>query len=443
MATTKSNRRRSKRRSKRRMPGRTKSGRFRKSGRRGSRRRRKNPAGTVASNPVKANRRRRRRRKNPVKSNLRGRGERRLIAGRRNRKKGRVGGYRRKGFVRGHVRRTNPVGGLMSNQGPLSRDRLMGLGIFAVSFGIGLAGASFADRAVATRASAVKDGKNALYGGNAALAILKKPDAMRLGVQFGGAVGSMVLGYVSRNVRGLPWVFAGLAGGFGANGVRMLIEGYLMPALMPAKAGEVKAGNRYYALEQGYVQDRLTAFFETPPPGSTLAASQTGEPTSPDLMGSQVAILTLGEPGPRFVADGSLGRCGECQAEGGHLSSCSEYCPNCGRTYEYDVLQGDNMLSIASLSGTDPNFVAGINGNKSLSLMKKGDTVKIPWRMGEWMREQAQKRGVDLTSDDDSRNGRVSGTNGNGHRETAPIAPPTPPEPEEFLNSSSIADPAE
>ena len=413
-------------------------------GRRG-RRRRKNPvvAGAVKRNPVKANRRRSRRRRNLI-----GKGERRVGARTRNTKRGRVGGYRRKSSVRGHTRRTNPVNGMMSNQGPFTRDRLMGFGILSIGIGLGFAGASFADRFAATRAGVVKDGKQALYGANAAAAILAKPNGMRLAVQAGGSLVALGAGYATRNMRGLPWLFGGLAIGFGGNLIRMLVESYAMPALLPAGNGEVKAGNRYYPLEQKYVQDRLVPFVVTPPAGTRLAlASQATEPISPDPISAGGSILALGDgqPTARFLADGTVGSCSECGGQGGHLSSCSSHCPKCSATYSYEVQRGQNLLADATLAGIDPNFVAAMNGNKSLSLVKPGERVRIPFLFGQFLADEARKRGVDLTSEDDRANGKLAGTpSGNGDAPQPVIQPaPSAREPDDMPSRSSQYDPAE
>jgi hypothetical protein len=202
-------------------------------------------------------------------------------------------------------------GGLLDNPlGAFSGENIKKFGVAAGGVALGLIVADFVDRYVATRKPKGDGANNPWYGRDAAAAYRQKPDAMRLGVQALGAGGSMFLAYQLRNKAWAPWLFGGLALGFGVNLIKMLADWWLMPAVLSVKeadAGKMSLGNRLYPLEQSYVQEKVADIFKnwndaTKAPADLAAAQTKDNPTIVGPLSSQTpadssgSIYALGDP---------------------------------------------------------------------------------------------------------------------------------------------------
>lgn len=116
--------------------------------------------------------------------------------------------------------------------------------------------ADLADRYLATRTP--KGGDKPLYGADAAVRLLAKPDAMRLGVQAAG----MVLGlggaaYLARRMPKIAALIGGLGMGFGLKLGTMAVVSYLMPMILKSNEAGDGLGDRVFPLQQAKPQ----AFF--------------------------------------------------------------------------------------------------------------------------------------------------------------------------------------
>lgn len=330
----------------------------------------------------------------------------------------------------------NPgIGGLVSNQGPFGREQLMGYLAAAGGVAFGLIVADFVDRFVATRRPRDSEGTtpgqmvkglNPWYGRNAAAAIRMRPDAMRLGVQALGAIGSMAAAYFTRNVRIVPWLLGGAAIGFGSNLMKQLVDWYLMPFLFKVdKPDEVSLANRLYSLEQPAVQDEISRLFTNWAQVPNLSAQQldpipAGAIQSPLTIGKgqlpaagQSAIALAGTPqrdpqpqplvaaGNRGVghangqrqkmATGRLGMCSSCGGGGGGgangwcWSDCPDLCSSCGeqmaaadmcRIVVQDGWPVTLLNGLITATGANPADVARANSWADLN------AVATAWRPG-------------------------------------------------------------
>ena len=366
-----------------------------------TRRRRDNPASTPAARgitvhthmhgaagaPVRDNPRRRKRRSNPAKA---------PAANPKRRRKAR--------------RRSNPASmpyipstalarsGMLDNpsysslfenpMGAYSMDSLKAFGIASAGVGLGLLVARGIDRFVATMKPAKsKDGKEAnraWFGKAAVSAIYRRPNAMRLGVQAGGAVLGIGAAYALRNKPIAPWAFGGIALGFGANLLLQLAEWYAIPYFMKTKkADEQTLPNRLYVLEQVDTQDAVDLSFEDWGSKPALAANQ--DQNTPVIYGPlnaepQPSTVYLGHGAAgsrpsspvgvgaprRFVPDGRVGHCNECGGDSGHYSGCGQ-CDVCnggggGRRCLYTVERGADIYAIAQAAGVEIGAIAAMNG---------------------------------------------------------------------------------
>ena len=382
-----------------------------------SRRRRKNPIAAQPTqivvrmpNPRRSRRtgkfvrgkERRRSRRGRVSTRSQRKGARRVGARRRNTRYRSVSGYRRKGSVRPHRRRVNPISfrGLMSNQGPFSRGTIRDFGGAALGVGLGLAIADGTDRFFATMAPS--NGQHAWFGGNAAAAIQKRPDAIRLGVQGLGAVVSMALAYVTRNMKVLPWVASGTAVGFGANLGLMGWRWYLAPMLLKAESGtSVDMGNRLYSMEQTPVQDQVASIFENLTTAGLQLGQSGAEPVGTPIISGTPFTYALGKPGhgqngkPRLIDTGRLGMCAACGGNGGCYENCPDLnCAECpgapGDRARYEVEPGDDMTRIAEDAGVAPAVLYGLNGGRQN--FRPGEDVIVPHALGRYLFRRDQER---------------------------------------------------
>lgn len=294
--------------------------------------------------------------------------------------------------------------GLFENpMGAYSKDSLMAFGVAAAGVGLGLLIARATDRFIATMKPAdSKSGNKAnhpWYGKNAVMAINRRPGAMRLGVQAGGAVLAIGGAYALRNKAVAPWLLGGLALGFGSNLLLQFAEWYAIPWLLKIKdANEQTIQNRLYVLEQVDTQDKVDAIMEDWQTKPALAANQ--DQNAPVIMGPlndasspDVATLGRGAAGSRpsrpamvgaarrFVPDGRVGNCDECGGSGGHYSGCGQ-CATCNggeQKCAYTVMPGDDLAPVLEETGMDINVIAGLNGGGSPeSWWLAGNRVILP-----------------------------------------------------------------
>ncbi|MFA5053210.1 MAG: hypothetical protein WC565_04090 [Parcubacteria group bacterium] len=112
----------------------------------------------------------------------------------------------------------------------------------AGGFILGLAGADVLDRYVATRKG---DSTAVKTNDDATLAIHKKADGIRIFAQAAAAGGLSVGAFLLRKKSVIgTYLLAGMATGFAAKGITLIIKDYLMPKLLEPKAGETKLANR-------------------------------------------------------------------------------------------------------------------------------------------------------------------------------------------------------
>lgn len=301
----------------------------------------------------------------------------------------------------------NPPALLDNQVSPFTARGLMMYGTAAAAAAFGLLIADFVDRLVATRKP--KDGKHPWYGRDAAAAINRRPDAMRLGAQAVGGVAGLGLAYWLRG-RGpaiLPWIFGGIALGFGSNLLLKLANWYLMPAIFKVKEdNEVSFANRMYALEQDKVQKEIDKAFENYATVPTLSEGQTETPTIQSPLADPVAgpLVQLGAAAGKAEADvnagavGSgqaprvllqTGRLGDCPSCGGHdacYSDCETLCPKCDgyRPYQecsYQVEDGDDLAALAAQAGVSIDAVNAMNGSTPDRYWMVGNTVRLPYGM--------------------------------------------------------------
>jgi len=284
----------------------------------------------------------------------------------------------------------NPVGvgGLMRNQ--FSRARLAEYGVGVLGLGLGVTVADLVDSYVATMPP--EGGQNPWYGRNAAAAQQRRPDVMRLGAQGLGALVSMVLTYVTRNVKGAPWLFGGIAGGFGVNLVQMGMRWYVMPMILKSdNPSEVNYANRLYPLEQKVTQDVVAAAFEnfTTVPG--LASGQTGGPVSVSPTPGGGSVYMLGRQ-RRLIPTGKLGMCESCGGSGGCYDDCADYNGGDGHGDAiYEVEPGDNVPGMAQEAGVAPATIYGLNEGRTSFVA--GERIRIPHALGRYLvRREAHRQ---------------------------------------------------
>lgn len=323
----------------------------------------------------------------------------------------------------------NPSGGLLPNAGPFSASSVKGYLAAAGGVTVGLVVADFVDRFVATRkptgTDAVK-GVGPWYGRAAAAAIAKRPDAMRLGVQAGGAVVGILGTYYTRNMSNIiPWLLGGVAVGFGANLFKMLADWWVMPALLKVEAKDAtkpSLGNRTYPLEQTFVQDDIDKLFEQWTNVPNLVAQQQEKPVIESVLTgtvnsglalSGVGVGQLGGAGQKqspseaaanggrgeLLMTGRLGACPKCGGVNGCFSSCPELggCPTCpdGKVSgvggfaprcRYTVKPGDDFRQIIGVAGADPAVINQLNGGQSPhQYWRPGNTVMMPFHLCKHM----------------------------------------------------------
>jgi len=283
----------------------------------------------------------------------------------------------------------------MKNQ--FSRTRLAEYGVGVLGIGIGVTVADLVDRWVATMPP--EGGSNPWFGRNAAAAYQRRPDIMRFGAQGLGALISMVLTYATRNMKGLPWFFGGLAGGFGVNIVQQGLRWYVMPMLLKSdNPNEAVLANRLYPLEQKVVQDPVAAAFESLT-GQLGAAQAAGVPVSISPLASAPppgGVYSLGKQGngQRYlIPTGKLGMCESCGGNGGCYNDCPDYnCDGCGKgEAEYEMEHGDDMGTMMAEAGVAPAVVYGLNQGRTS--FAKGEMVRVPHALGRYLvRRDAERQ---------------------------------------------------
>lgn len=294
-------------------------------------------------------------------------------------------------------------------------------GAGVLGLGLGVTFADLVDRYVSTMPP--EGGQNPWYGRNAAAAQQRRPDVMRLGAQGLGALVAMVATYVTRNVKGAPWLFGGIAGGFGVNLVQMGMRWYVMPLLLKSdNPNEVNWANRLYPLEQKVTQDPVAAFFEnlTAP---TLQLAQSGAPTSTSPLAGGGSIYALGKQGNgqrQLIPTGKLGNCTHCGGENGCYSDCPDYnCEGCGQgDARYQMEPGDDMGTMTNEAGVDVITVAGMNQGRTS--FTAGEFVRVPHALGRYL----QRRDLERQ--------RLAGV----PEQAAPQAQPVPVVEEQFSNGN-------
>lgn len=301
--------------------------------------------------------------------------------------------------------------------GPYSTSSLKGFGWAAGGVGLGLVVAELVDRYIATRTPADSKsggpdakGNNPWFGRDAAAAMQRRPDALRLGVQAVGALAGIGGAYALRGRSIAPWLIGGTAVGFGANLFKQLIMWWVAPRILKAKENEAVLGNRLLPLEQVELQDKIDAIWEDWQKVASLMDNQkvAGTPVvvSPLSASPSQNVLTLGGAtgnGPLPGAVGFVsqpGRVGACMSCGG-MQGCWSNCPalNCpddrdckdcsphdgdgggqrGRLCEYVVQRGDDLTALVTASGVPANDIAALNGGGDPSTWwRAGATVVLP-----------------------------------------------------------------
>lgn len=320
-------------------------------------------------------------------------------------------------FALAPVASVGTFGGLFENPiGPLSKDSLVGFGWAAAGTAIGLTGARLTDRFVATMAPGKSksgvEGKHAWYGRDAAAMINRRPGALRYGVQAGGALAGMVAAYATRNVRVLPWLFGGLALGYGSNLLLMALEWAILPKILKGDTTKPETmtsglgglGNRLLPMEQDYVQDALDKQLEDWSTIADLAASQANEkPVAPSPLATPQSAYTLGEgsggpTGPLsqavsgLIPTGRVGECASCRGNGGCYSNCPEIqsCGPCanggggqddgGNQCEYTVQPDDDLQTLLDATGVTVSEIEALNGGRpAQQVWQAGNTVVLPY----------------------------------------------------------------
>ncbi|GMV18010.1 MAG: hypothetical protein AMXMBFR56_62340 [Polyangiaceae bacterium] len=298
------------------------------------------------------------------------------------------------GFDRGGMLDNPSYSGLFENpMGAFSSDSLKAFGVASAGLALGLLVARGVDRFVATmkpaKSKSGTEAQRAWYGKNAVAAVYRRPNALRLGVQAGGAVAAIGGAYMLRNKSVAPWLLGGIALGFGSNLLLQLAEWYIIPRIFKIeKDNDQTLANRLYVLEQIDTQDKVDEIMEDWSKKPALMANQEqadtaviiqgplNDASSPDIAtlgrgaaGSRPSGATLSGQARRFVADGRVGNCGECGGQGGHYSGCAQ-CQVCnggggGRRCAYTVQAGADIYAIASAAGVDIADIAAMNGGGS------------------------------------------------------------------------------
>lgn len=329
----------------------------------------------------------------------------------------------------------NPTGaldGLFSNpMGPFSRQSIVSYGSAILGVGLGLVAADFGDRVAATRTPAdstpeAGTARRPWYGRDAAAAIRRRPDAIRLGVQAGGAVVAMILAYLTRRGRTLPWLFGGVSVGFGANLLQQLTTWWVMPMLLKVpedKPGEESLANRLYSLEQGHYQDEVDKVFEN---WGAVPALSAGQAETPQIQAPVPAggagFLGKGRSGKQangqlaaadlerarsegFFLTGRLGKCASCGGQGGCWASCHDLGEDCGpcagpgirdaKQCRYTVCDSDNLYVMAQAASVDINAVAALNGGGTPdSFWIPGNGVVLPYSMCKYIEKRDNGGGM-------------------------------------------------
>lgn len=319
--------------------------------------------------------------------------------------------------------------------GPFSLPSLKAFGWAAGGVGIGLVLAELADRYVATRApgkskDGTADGAQPWMGRNAVAAIQRRPDALRLGVQAGGALAAIGGAYLAgrRGGRILPWALGGTAVGFGANLAKQLLIWWVMPMVLKVPADA--AGNLDYskpslagrlaALEQKPLQDAIDKLWENYHLVGDLVNNQNAVPQilSPLNESTKTSLLTLGGATgngplpvagrPYWVGQPGVGSCMSCGGMQGHWSNCPSNCSDCPdgsgipvprdsgnggggdggggnglpRQCEYTVQRGDDLNALLATTGLTMNDVAALNGGGlPTTWWVPGNVVTLPEAM--------------------------------------------------------------
>lgn len=281
--------------------------------------------------------------------------------------------------------------------GPYSMSSLKAFAIASAGLAVGLLGARILDRIIATRMPAdSKSGQKALlpwYGKNAVAAINRRPDAIRIGAQVGGALVSIGGAYMLRHKPVVPWLLGGLALGFGSNALLQLMEWYVLPYIWKIqKADEQTYANRLFVVEQTDTQDKIDALAQDWQNVPDLAQQQSQTPviSGPLNPAGSASLLTVGRPGARnmvgatgrkFIRDGRVGNCATCGGNGGHYEGCDkcEVCGGGGRKCGYTVQPGADVYAIAQAAGINVNDIAALNGGGSPDQWwKVGQEVVMP-----------------------------------------------------------------
>ncbi len=314
---------------------------------------------------------------------------------------------------------------MLENQtSPFTARGLVNYGIAAAGLAIGTVVADFTDRVVATRKP--KDGTNPWYGADAAAAIYRRPDAMRLGVQVVGGVLGLAAAYFAKGRGILPWLATGVALGFGSNALVKVVNWYLMPAVLKVKdPTEKSAANRYYALEQDSVQKMVDDAFAKYATNPALSDGQKGDASvikSPlgDLTTNLMVLgspsegkaephataagsaVGSGQPPRTFVDTGRIGHCAECGGNNGCYNDCKSLCSNCGDSYtpwmecSYQVEAGDDLAAMAAAGGVTVLQVNAMNNGQTPDIYwVPGNTVNLPY--GICMVVKKRQQGVPMS----------------------------------------------
>jgi hypothetical protein len=302
--------------------------------------------------------------------------------------------------------------GLLDNPaGPFSGAGLKQYGTAAAGDGFGLVVAGFVDRWVATRTP--KDGKHPWYGRDAAAIINSRPDPMRLGAQAVGGVVSLGIAYYARGRTLIPFLFSGVALGFGAKLVSQVLDWYLMPALFKVDDwGKPTFGNRMYALEQDTVQKQLeaaiksksTSQLETDIPSAPgvqpvspiLSLGAQPQPTNGSTPQGKASAASDGNLGARaLIPTGRVGMCASCNGMNGCYASCPDLvlCSECpgtsARRCSYPVKAGEDLYALVNAAGVDINQVSAMNeGGDPSVYWQPGNVVELPFALCTYLSQR-------------------------------------------------------
>jgi hypothetical protein len=227
----------------------------------------------------------------------------------------------------------------------------------------------------------------------------------------------MVLAYLTRRGRALPWFFGGAAVGFGSNLLLQLVTWYVAPAVLKAKPTDENLGNRLYPAQQGDIQDGIDAIFDDWNSNPVLQGGQAETANIPAISVGVSGASTLGKAGSGsqppsgqlaaasdverartdgFFLTGRLGKCGSCGGQsGGCWASCPDLGTECGpcagpgvqraKSCRYRVEIGDDLYAMAAKANVSVVSVDDLNGGTPDTYWRVGAVVLLPNAMCRYL----------------------------------------------------------